>query len=53
MSKWDRCAELDTHTIVLATLYKLKATTKDKLQIAVYLFMRKMGYECIDYSKYQ
>ena len=50
MSKWDRCIELDTHSIVLATLYKLRETTYRKLQLAIYMLMRRLGYECIDYT---
>jgi hypothetical protein len=48
-----RCAELDTHSIVLAVLYKLRKTTRRKLQLAVYLLMRRLGYNCIDYTEFQ
>jgi hypothetical protein len=48
-----RCLEFDTHSIVLALLYKLKKTTSTHLQIAVYLAMKRLGWNCIDYSEFQ
>jgi hypothetical protein len=51
----DRCLELDPFDIVLATLYALhekgvKKVSKKKLLLAVYLSMRKLNYDCLEFT---
>jgi len=51
----DRCLELDPFDIVLATLYALhkngvKKVSKRRLHVAVYLAMKKLNYDCLEFT---
>ena len=55
MSLSDRCLELDPFDIVLAVLYALhkkgvKKVSKRRLHIAVYLTMKRLNYDCLEFT---
>jgi hypothetical protein len=51
----DRCLELDPFNVVLAVLYALyrrraKKVSRRLVHLAVYLFMRRLGYDCLEFT---